>query len=293
MSNLTTIDTNNFAAMAKAMGMTEDTPKAKSNNLARLRIYRDKVMGIGEVKGKKVKVEVVPEGSYRIAVPDGPTYFSSTCSIRPFMQRFMYKRYVSADNKYIKTLMADNLNVDLKDDSGGFNCGKPAGYIQDFQALPDNMKELIRAIKRVRVLFGTVTLDEAYDEEGNLVEGLDPIPFIWEIDNRDAFKTVGEAFGELTKMKRLPPQHLFNMGTIERPMNNGSFFVPSLNIDFANSIELDDATQDLFRDFMSWVDNYNDYIVTSWSEKTVEDMSDDDINVIEDMVDIEIEEDVA
>ena len=47
--------------------------------------------------------------------------------------------------------MADNLNVDLKDNDGGFNCGKPAGYIQDFKSLPEKMQDLLKQIKRVRV----------------------------------------------------------------------------------------------------------------------------------------------
>ena len=47
----------------------------------------------------------------------------------------------------IKTVMSDNLNVDLKDNDGGFNCGKPAGFIQDFKALPEKKQELIKQIK--------------------------------------------------------------------------------------------------------------------------------------------------
>ena len=81
-----------------------------------------------------------------------------------FMQRYMYKRFVmgSGDtpNKYIKTVMNDNLNVDLKDNDGGFNCGKPAGYIQDFKALDQKTQDLIKQIKRVRVILGTVELKE-------------------------------------------------------------------------------------------------------------------------------------
>ena len=34
------------------------------------------------------------------------------------------------------------LNSDMKDNDGGFNCGKPAGWIEDFAALPDTMKDL-------------------------------------------------------------------------------------------------------------------------------------------------------
>ena len=52
--------------------------------------------------------------------------------------------------------MHDDLNVDLKDNDGGFNCGKPAGYIQDYNALSQDKKDLIKQIKRVRVVLGTV-----------------------------------------------------------------------------------------------------------------------------------------
>ena len=51
-------------------------------------------------------------------------------------------------NRYVKTIMGDNLNIDLKDNDGGFNCGKPSGWIKDFKALPEKMQDLIRQIKK-------------------------------------------------------------------------------------------------------------------------------------------------
>ena len=74
----------------------------------------------------------------------------------------MYKRFIkgtdSTPNRFVKTVMSDNLNMDLKDNDGQFNCGKPAGYIADFKALPEKMQDLIRQIKRTRVVFGTVDM---------------------------------------------------------------------------------------------------------------------------------------
>jgi hypothetical protein len=66
--------------------------------------------------------------------------------------------------------MANDLNSDMKDNDGGFNCGKPAGYIEDFKALPEKTQELIRQIKRVRVMFGTVELHDVTDAQGNPVD---------------------------------------------------------------------------------------------------------------------------
>ena len=222
MNEVATLDTNNYAAMAKAMGMSaETTTREKSSSLARLRISHNPIMGEADVNGKKVKMEVVGAGTYKLEIPDGETYYAGGAVIRPYIQRFMYKRFIMGNdktpNRYIKTVMADNMNIDLKDNDGGFNCGKPAGYIADFKALPEKTQDLIRQIKRVRVLFGTVELTNAVDQSGNPVE-LDPIAFIWEIENRDAYKTVGNVFTKLGKMRRLPVQHNILAGTEERKL---------------------------------------------------------------------------
>ena len=297
MTQLTTIDTNNYAAMAKAMGMASEASNTtqKSSSLARLRINHSPVMGQTEVKGKMVNMEVVSGGTYKLEIPDGETYYASAIKVRPFMQRFMYKRFVrgmgDAPNRYIKTLMNDDLNIDLKDNDGGFNCGKPAGYIKDFKALPEKMQELIKQIKRVRVVLGTVELTEAITANGDAAD-LGAVPFIWEIDNRDAFKIVGESFTSLAKMQRLPVQHIITANTQERKLPNGNaFYLPVVSLDVSKTIELTDADQAMFADFMAWVDNYNSYIANTWAEKANSDMDDDDVDVVDSLVDIEIEED--
>ena len=67
MTEIMTIDTNNYNAMAKAMGIAGEgttTPK-KSNNLNRLRIWHSPLMGYEEVNGKNKKTEIIEGGSYR------------------------------------------------------------------------------------------------------------------------------------------------------------------------------------------------------------------------------------
>ena len=298
-TELTTIDPNNYAAMAKAMGIAhEGVGKAKSNTLARMRISHSPVMGTAEVNGKSVNVEVIEGGTYKLEIPDGPTYYASSVKIRPFMQRFMYKRFVmganNSPNRYIKTIMADTLSIDLKDNDGGFNCGKPAGYIEDFKALPEKTQELIRQIKRVRAVLGTVELIDAVDENGNEVQ-VDETPFIWEIENRDAFKSVGTLFTKLNKMKRFPVQHTMTGNSEERKLPNGnSFYLPIVSLDLSNTLELTDKEQDTFGDFLSWVENYNEYIINAYAEKATSknDEELDDLN-INDVVDIEVDEEVA
>ena len=297
MTQLTTVDTNNYAAMAKAMGIAHEKTSSSSSSLARLRISHAPIMGTAEVNGKKVNVEVVEGGAYKLEIPDGPTHYATSIKIRPFMQRFMHKRFVQGDaknpNRYVKSVMADTLDIDLKDNDGGFNCGKPAGYIKDFKALPQSQQDLLKQIKRVRAVFGEVELVNPMNENGEPVE-VAPTPFIWEIDNRDAFKEIGASFTTLAKMQRLPIQHIITANTSERKIPTGaSYFVPVASLDVSTTIELTEQDQALFGDFMSWIDNYNNYIINAWAEKANSKMEDDDVNVVDDLVDIEVEDEVA
>ena len=286
MTELTTIDTNNYAEMAKAMGMANEAANTKKQGmfLARLRINHSAILGAESI--------LVKAGTYKLEIPDGPTYYAESAIVRPFMQRFMYKKFVMGSagkpNRYVKTVMADTLNMDLKDNDGGYNCGKPAGWIEDYASLPEATKELIKSIKRVRVVLGNVELINPKDVNGNPVE-LESTPFIWEVENRDAFKTVGGVFTKLAKMKRLPVQHTVDLTTEERKLPNGnSFYLPLAGMDTTKTVELQQKDQDLFADFMSWVQNYNEYIINAYAEKAGDSDGDElDELDINDIIDVE------
>ena len=288
VNEVTTIDTNNYAVMAKAMGMSgessssDDKPKA----LPRFRINHTPIIGSDKV--------LVKGGTYKLEIPDDTTIYGTSATIRPFIQRFMYKRFVKNMaakageplGVYHKTIMSDNLNIDLKDNQGKFNCGKPTGYIKDFKALPVDTQDVIRQIKRVRVIFGTVNLTGSVDDSGNKVDKR-TIPFIWEIDNRDAFKTMGEPFKRFSQVKRLPVQHNIALNTEERKLPNGnSFYLPTYTLDLQDTIEVSKDDQDTFINFMSWIDNYNTYIYNEWDMKTTKDISDADKNTVDSFIDV-------
>ena len=295
MTQIATINTGNYAAMAEAMGMSVDSGKQKSqaSTLARLRINHSAIMGEDTINGKKVKMEVVAGGTYKLEIPDGPTYYAPTATIRPYLQRFMYKRFIKGSdttpNRYVKTLMANDLNSDLKDNDGGFNCGKPAGWIEDFKALPEKTQDLIRQIKRVRVMFGTVEMHDVTDAQGNPVD-LEPQAFIWEIENRDAFKTAGTIFTKLSKMRRLPVQHNMKAATEERALPNGSvFYLPTLALDLQETLDVTDPEQETFANFLAWVANYNQYILNAWDENAHK-SEEVDTDMVEDFVDVDMED---
>ena len=211
----------------------------------------------------------------------------------------MLRRYIANQNAkagepkgtFHRTIMSDNLNSDLKDNTGRFNCGKPSGYIEDFKALAPDMQDLIRQIKRVRVIFGVVTLDEPTDEKGKPVE-LDDVPFIWEIDNKDAFKTLGDKFNEYVKKSRLPIQHMIHLnGTKANQLPNGSsFYTPIAEVNFSESFDVTEEDQKLFGDFVDWIKNFNDYICKEWEEKVESrqnPVSEEEMETVESFIDIE------
>tara|TARA_R100001082_G_scaffold109219_1_gene85929 strand:+ start:585 stop:1493 length:909 start_codon:yes stop_codon:yes gene_type:complete len=280
-ANLVTIDTNNYESMAKAMGIANETSSStekKTQQLPRFRIQHTPI-----IEGDEI---LVKGGTYKLDIPEGNILYGKTATIRPFMQRYMYKRFVKNMSAkageplgvYHKTVMADNLNKDLKDNQGGFNCGKPAGWIQDFDALPDKTKDLIKQIKRVRVIFGLVDLHDATDAQGKEI-AFETTPFIWEIDNRDAFKTIGSNFTKLAKMKALPVQHTISLATEARKLPNGSqFYLPTSTLNLSEKISLSDTDQTMFADFLSWIENYNQYIVSEWNEQASQKSVDEDMS---------------
>ena len=63
-------------------------------------------------------------------------HYNKTFYTKIYVQK-VCKQYVMQRQRKrgcIISLMSDNLNVDLKDNQGKFNCGKPTGYIKDFKS---------------------------------------------------------------------------------------------------------------------------------------------------------------
>lgn len=309
MNEIATIDTNNYAAMAKMMGIQAETeaPK-KTNTLNRLRLWHQPVMGQTEIKGRMTNVEVIEGGTYRLEVINGDRsefFYSKTAKVRPFVQRFMLRRYISFPNakpgepkgKFDRTIMAETLNIDLKDNTGKVNCGKPSGYIKDFKALPANMQDLIRQIKRVRVLFGIVTLEKAMNADGEMVGDITH-PFIWEIDNKEAFNTVGEPFKTFAKQERIPLQYQISFDEPKKNdlPNGSSYYTPICSPDMSVTHEITDEDHETFGGFLEWIKNYNDYIYKEWDakqEQIRESLSTEDEELVEDFIDVEVDDEVA
>ena len=293
-TNIVTQDNMNKynVEMAKIMGVADDddSSESKTSTLARVKIIHAPIMGMKTIDGEETETVVVKGGSYSIQMPEDKIVYGNKLTMRPFMQRYMYKKYVQGtdvDNPgyFVKTIMADSLNQDLKDTHGGYNCGKPAGYIKDFKALSEDMQKLIRTIKRVRVIFGLATLTNPVDESGKKISNFDTnIPVIFEVDNRTSFKTSGEPFSSLAKRKHLPIQHLIDFSTEVQELQTGGKYYTVIAKLRGESIDVNKEDAEMLQSFLDWITNYNNYVTTSFDEKRGNHMSEEEAEIIDQIV---------
>lgn len=288
IANLNEMSNEELMALA---GMTSDMENSSSSSLPRLRLYQQPIMGEVEVKGKKKKMEVIEAGMYRLQAADGNFYFAESCSIQMYTQRFMYKRYISAgDNSfYIRTIMADSFKYDLKDSEGSFNCGRPSGYVEDWNALDDATKKVMQDTKRVREVFGVVTMHNPVDAEGNSVE-LEASPFAWDVQNNTMFKDLGKAVDECGKKYKVPTfrREILCGPAIEHEMNNGDcYYTAPFEVTKGDSLPITEDLIELMKDFNEYIAVYNANIDQQFNEKTVERMEDVDNELVDDFIDVE------
>lgn len=305
-TELVTIDTNNYDMVAAVMGIeTNDKTTKRTDNLCRFRIWNRPVMGTIEKEGKTRQMEVVPGGTYRLDDGNGVFNYCENVTFRPFLQRFRYNRWLpyqkpdknGRKGKYVKSAFTNDYtkftSSDLIDESGGFNCGRPSGYIKDWKALPDDTRKLITSVKRVRAIFGTITLDEgtAINESGEALPARDePLPVIWEIENSTAFKIMGEALAKYRDANRLFPQHNIELSTEGSPMMNGNMlYQPVHNVQLTKEVKLvqPDDNEMLIR-FQSWVTSYNKYIQESYERNANSNpLASDEAEIIESFITVE------
>jgi len=279
MSDLTVLDKNNFAAMAEAMGMNADTTKSSGSTLARLAIDTKGVFGETSVKGKKKKVEIVSAGSYVLKKTDGTKLFQETVEIRLYSQRFQYELYKQDGDKksFIRSVLAANFNSDLPDSAGGMNCGRQRGYVEDYNSLTQEQKD----VKRVRVLFGEVKFTDAVDEEGNEV-GPVTSPFIWDVKNNEAFKIMGQPITEMMEQQILLPERWISLETEERSSPSITWYVPTASL-LPEVLPLGKEEQKLFADFNAWIKNSNEQTMSKHKSTSVAPAT-QSVEVLEDVV---------
>ena len=117
------------------------------------------------------------------------------------------------------------------------------------------------------------------------------IPFVWEVDSKEGFRNFAEAYKRMSQQRRLPLQHNIKVTSAEREAVGNTYYVPICNVDFDSSYETSDDDQELFRDFMAWVENFNRWVLSEWENHHVKTVSEEDKDIADSIVNIDIEED--
>ena len=278
--------------LAELMGMS-NAPAKSTSALAEVKLVHQNVMGAKEVDGETMEVAIVKSGAFSVTFPDDTIYYSDKVTVRPFMQRFQFQRYDKhyqkpdgSEGRMLRTVMATSLNGDLKDNYGGFNCGRPSGYVKDFNSLPQETQELMRATDRFKVLFGLCTLDKAKDVNGKPVT-VKEFPFLMRIKNRDSFKAMTDMFNQIQRKNRLPIQHLLHLGTEVKSIPSGATYAvlkPSLG----KVVEITTDDQEVLNNFVEWVEAMNSITISKWEEhRRPDELSDQEDDIASSIVEIE------
>ena len=278
--------------LAELMGMS-NAPAKSTSALAEIKLVHQNVMGTKEVDGETMEVAIVKSGAFSVTFPDDTIYYSDKVTVRPFMQRFQFQRYDKhyqkpdgGEGRMLRTVMATSLNGDLKDNYGGFNCGRPSGYVKDFNSLPQETQDLMRATDRFKVIFGLCTLNKAKDANGKPVD-VKEFPFLMRIKNRDSFKAMTDMFNQIQRKNRLPIQHLLHLGTEVKSIPSGATYAV-LKPTLGKVVEITTDDQEVLNNFVEWVEAMNSITISKWEEhRRPEALSDQEDEIASNIVEIE------
>lgn len=280
-------------SLAEMMGLAQSS-SGKRSMLARFSQIHTPLKGDMDINGQTMRVDVVPAGAYKLVQSDDKVAYATSPKIRIYAQRMQWTRWDSDEKVMVKTVLANVLNGDLKDNTGGFNAGRPSGYVEDFKSLPKATQDLMRSTKRTKVVFGTVVMQGAKDEQGNAIDDASlteqEIPFVMDVKSRGSIKAIDDAMKDISRKNALPIQYFLEMGSEMHEMPNGSEYA-TFDIKLADKVDISDSDKDILDGFMDWITGMNNYINDTHNEKSgFTGMSTKEESIINDIVDVEVAE---
>lgn len=265
MSNELAIATESGKSMAELMGVSSTPTTSSTPSISRLGMLHQPIMGEVDLNGKMIKTEVVPVGAFTLKTGDDIIY-SNGVTVRVFAQRNQWQRWNSDTEEMEKSVMSNSLNGDLKDSIGGFNLGRPTGYIEDFNALDDATKQVIRSVKRVVVYYGTVSLDSPMNEKGEPVSATESVPFVFDVKNRDSLKSINGVMNNFKKKNMLPIMSTIKLEGIEDSIPTGAKF-GKIKASTGDGVELASDDNDTLKDFLELIEYSNGKILDLHHER--------------------------
>jgi len=286
MSNELTVASERGQSLAELMGVSEASTKPQGPSLARVNVLSTPIKGEIDVAGKKIKTDVVPVGAYKITHGDD-VFYAENITIRIFAQRQQWQRWNASTEEMEKSVLANNLNGDMQDSVGGFNLGRPSEYIEDFNALPEATKDIIRTVKRVKVFMGLLTVDNPVDDAGNPLTSMQfvDVPFVMDVKNRESLKNIDGALKLLQRKNLLPIMSTLIMTGEERSIPTGAVYGISTAI-VGETVELTDSDNETLKDFLGFVEYNNGKVMDLHRERSNSSMSNEDKELIGSIIDV-------
>ena len=283
MSNELAIAAERGQSMAEMMGVSAASTQQSTPSIARVGMIHQPIMGEVEFNGKTIKTEVLPIGTFTLVQGEDKVY-SNGITLRVFAQRNQWQRWNSETEEMEKSVMSNSLNGDMKDSVGGFNLGRPTGYIEDFQALPEATKQIMRSVKRVKVFFATVTLDNPMNDKGEPVTGnFTDVPVVMDVKNRDSLKSIDAVLNGLNRKNLLPIMSTIKLSGVEDSIPTGAKF-GRIEAKLGSSVDLSDSDNDTLKDFMDLVEYMNGKVLDLHSERMNKGLSQEDAAVVSDII---------
>ena len=275
--------------LAELMGDPKPETQQRSS-LARINILSSAIRGEVELGGKKIKTDVVPVGAYNITLGED-VFYAESIEVRILTDRLQWQRWNSSTNEMEKSVMSRSVNNDLQDSVGGFNLGRPSGYIEDFNALPEATKDVIRSVKRVKIFMGTVTIKNPVDDTGSPVSGeYVDIPFIMDVKNRDSLKNIDASQKAVARKNSLPHMTKIVLTGAEASIPTGATYGYTLSSvgDIVAPSDADNSyMQQTAADFFDYIQYSNGKIMDLHHERSNTSMSADDAALVGSIIDVE------
>ena len=261
--------------LADAMGFTATTTQAQST------LWRVTAVVKQGIDGKKI----VNTPMFKLRKGDEEVYTESL-SVRLFAERQQWTKWDSEANTTQKTVLAQNLNNDLKDTLGGFNLGRPTGYVQDWDALPETTKNVMRSVKRTKVFMGMAGAVEATNEDGDSIEFSGEVPFIFDVKNPTSLKSMNAATGALMGKGITPIEHTILLGANQQTMPNGNMFA-EVSASLGERVGFTDGDNETLRDLIAYIERTNSWILSKWDERNVANISPEDAAIVGSIVEVQ------
>ena len=261
--------------LADAMGFTATTTQAQST------LWRVTAVVKQGIDGKKI----VNTPMFKLRKGDEEVYTESL-SMRLFAERQQWTKWDSEANTTQKTVLAQNLNNDLKDTLGGFNLGRPTGYVQDWDALPETTKNVMRSVKRTKVFMGMAGAADATNEDGDSVKFSGEVPFIFDVKNPTSLKSMNAATGALMGKGITPIEHTILLGANQQTMPNGNMFA-EVSASLGERVGFTDGDNETLRDFIAYIERTNSWILSKWDERNVANISPEDAAIVGSIVEVQ------